>query len=379
MPPDPVVRLVEAEGRRAGAAPSTSQAAPLVRLAESAEVSVLAVDADGIITYCGAEARRLFRADGDLVGKPLVLLFEPPFRELIAQAIGEAVSERRPPPVQCRHRRGGDSEFDLSLELLPAVAPDRERPQVAVAVHDVTEQRWMSSTLDVTLQALRQALEEARSSEERMQRFLADAAHQLRTPMAGIRVAAEMLLLGPDERHRDDLMTLLIRETERATDLMASLLAMARTEQGVESERQPADLVVLCELEAERARSLAPNLSVVVEAPDGLPLVVLDPRGLREMLANLLDNARRHARSKVAIEVDGAIASDVVSIAVSDDGPGVAPQQSDRIFDRFVSLDGEGGSGLGLSIARAVARAHGGDLGYDGGRFVATLPATFSP
>jgi signal transduction histidine kinase len=101
--------------------------------------------------------------------------------------------------------------------------------------------------------------------------------------------------------------------------------------------------------------------------------VVLDPDATREALANLLDNARRHARDRIDVTVRRS--GDVVEISVGDDGPGLPPGAEVRAFERFASLDGRGGSGLGLPIARAYIEGQGGRLVYDKGRFAIRLPA----
>jgi signal transduction histidine kinase len=97
----------------------------------------------------------------------------------------------------------------------------------------------------------------------------------------------------------------------------------------------------------------------------------LDPKVLHEIVANLVDNARRHAVATVGVQVQER--ESAVTIRVADDGPGVPDELREQIFQRFVSLDGRGGSGLGLPIARAYAQALGGDLDYDGA-FALTFP-----
>ena len=101
-------------------------------------------------------------------------------------------------------------------------------------------------------------------------------------------------------------------------------------------------------------------------------LALADAPACREILSNLGDNARRHARTRIDLVVETD--DDVVRARVLDDGPGLQGGSRTEVFDRFVSLDGRGGSGLGLPIARALATAMGGDLGYDDG-FVLSLPA----
>jgi two-component system, OmpR family, sensor kinase len=136
--------------------------------------------------------------------------------------------------------------------------------------------------------------------------------------------------------------------------------------------------VGLCRDEVERTSSLAPQLAVTCTGPqEGEAIAEVDPLGVREVVANLLDNARRHAREHTEVRVERRGGG--WRIEVVDDGPGVEPQAHDLIFERFATLDGHGGSGLGLPIARSIAEAHGGSLRYLTGRFVLDLPAAPAP
>jgi signal transduction histidine kinase len=101
--------------------------------------------------------------------------------------------------------------------------------------------------------------------------------------------------------------------------------------------------------------------------------VDVDPDAIREALANVLDNARRHAASR--IDVTFVRKPDDAEVSVGDDGPGLRESSAERVFEPFVVLDGHGGSGLGLTISRGIARAHGGDVTYEEGRFILRLPA----
>jgi signal transduction histidine kinase len=234
----------------------------------------------------------------------------------------------------------------------------------------------------------------ARRSEARTRQFVADAAHELRTPIAGLRAAAEAALssrAGPEERDR--LHLLLIREAGRAGRLVEDLLALAQIDAGLRLERRDVELRGLAEAEAERVRLLAPTLTVRVA---GEPLTVPgDPQRLAQVLANLLDNARRHTPDggEITVTVDRPPppngAGPLARVRVADTGPGVPAEDRERIFDRLVRLDdarsrdagsanhaGPGGAGLGLAIARGIARAHGGELRCaEGSVFELTLPA----
>ncbi len=231
----------------------------------------------------------------------------------------------------------------------------------------------MAETLDRSLAALQVAADEARTSEEATRRFLADAAHQLRTPMAGIRACAETLLRGTAAEDADRLLATMVRETSRAARLISGLLQIARLDQGLSSPVGPVDLVRLCADEVERLTLLSPDLDVQLEVrQEPADVLLLDRAGCQEILSNLGDNARRHARQRIRYVLD--CGKDGLRITVADDGAGVADAAREQVFERFVSLDGRGGSGLGLPIARSLARSMGGELRYDGG-FVLELPA----
>jgi two-component system OmpR family sensor kinase len=226
-----------------------------------------------------------------------------------------------------------------------------------------TELGRTAAAFDAMLDELEGAEATARASEARTRRFVADAAHELRTPIAGVQAVAEAAIapsMPPEERER--LHLLLLRESRRAGRLVDDLLVLARLDAGLELRREPVDLLELARAEAERAQLVAPDQQVQVR---GEPVTVPgDASRLAQVLGNLLDNARRHAGpGAVTITVSGGNPATVV---VTDEGPGVLPADRERIFDRLVRLDeargDEGGAGLGLAIARGIARAHGGDL-----------------
>ncbi|WP_245848029.1 sensor histidine kinase [Lentzea kentuckyensis] len=226
-------------------------------------------------------------------------------------------------------------------------------------------------------------LDSLEGSEQRTRRFVADAAHELRTPITGVQAVAEALVQAPvDSPDRDQMSFLLVREARRAGRLVDDLLALAQLDAGYEMQREAVDLLGLAEAEVARTRYVAPDFDI---AADGVSVVVLgDGQRLAQVLANLVDNARQAsgAQGTVRIRVD------LTGFTVSDNGPGVPEAERERIFDRLVRLDDardrrSGGSGLGLAIARGVVRAHGGDLTCepsDGGAvFRVALPQMQSP
>lgn len=349
--------------------------ARLAAIVESSDAAMVSAGLDGtILTWNGGAERMYGYPASEAVGRHLDLIVPEGGR---AQVDGSLEAVRRGEPVQrvegLRRCKSGDL-----IEVALTISPVRDASGAVYAAswiaRDITEERWTAAQLDATLAALEAALGEARASEAATRRFLDDAAHQLRAPITNIRACAEALIgAGPDER--DELAGDVVREASRAGRLMGGLLRMARLNQGQEMVRAPYDLLALCRNEAGRTAASAPHLHLSVAeagpAPVGRPL--LDPHAVGEIVANLLDNARRHAASRIEVVVgrdDGWVEVEVV-----DDGPGLPDAMAEAVFERFVSLDGRGGSGLGLPIARELARAHGGDVSYRGAAFVVRLPA----
>ncbi len=261
---------------------------------------------------------------------------------------------------------------DRIVRIARSIAAGREGGRLRPDRTD-TDLGRMAAAFDEMLDELEAAVAEARSSERRTRRFLADAAHQLRTPLAGIRASVDTLLREPEPSERDRLLDNLAQESARVSRLIDSLLRLARLDEDPGVVTEPVVVRDLVGEEVERARELAPSLTIDLGAADlGDRTAEVEPASIREALANLLDNARRHADRRIRVDLAGT--SDGVEVRVADDGPGLPDDRSEEAFDRFVSLDGQGGSGLGLPIARAVARNHGGDLTWRGDRFVLSLP-----
>ncbi|MFJ6850001.1 ATP-binding protein [Streptomyces sp. NPDC091271] len=215
------------------------------------------------------------------------------------------------------------------------------------------------------------------ASVDRQRRFVADASHELRSPIASLRTQLEV-----GEAHPELLdVPGAVADTVRLQVLAADLLLLARLDAGERPGRTAVDLGALVreEVSQRAADRIAPEVSVA----DADPLEVGGSRGqLARVVGNLLDNAERHAERSVAVSVR-ADRGDVL-VEVTDDGAGVPEAERDRIFERFVRLDDarsrdDGGAGLGLAIARDVASRHGGTLtvgeGVGGGaRFTLRLP-----
>jgi two-component system OmpR family sensor kinase len=231
-----------------------------------------------------------------------------------------------------------------------------------------TEIGQTAQAFDEMLDELEGAEARAHQAEERTRAFLADAAHELRTPIAGVQAAAETLLHHDDQldhQERQHLQALLVREAERAGALISDLLAAARLDAGIDLDLAPVSLRTLVHSEIDRVRLLHPEATVTMSGQEVVARA--DAPKVSSILRNVIDNAMRAAGPEGKVHIVVREQDQFAIAEVWDSGPGVPPSERERIFERLVRLDhgranDTGGSGLGLAIARGYARAHGGDL-----------------
>ncbi|WP_338493551.1 HAMP domain-containing sensor histidine kinase [Streptomyces sp. SJL17-4] len=302
-----------------------------------AEVEVTDSRGETVLVYAGApletqqDAVRI-AATVMLIGLPVLLL--------VVGGVTWLVTRRALRPVE-----------DIRREMAAITASEdlsRRVPEPDTG----DEVASLARTTNRTLAALE-------ASVDRQRRFVADASHELRSPIASLRTQLEVGAAHPELLDVPGA----VEDTVRLQQLATDLLLLARLDAGERPGRTRIDLGELVRAEAGGRRS-GDRIEVLVEAEEGVELT--GSRGqLARLVTNLLDNARRHARSRITVTVraEGGRAL----LAVTDDGEGVPVAERERIFERFVRLDDarsrdEGGAGLGLAIARDVARRHGGDL-----------------
>jgi signal transduction histidine kinase len=265
--------------------------------------------------------------------------------------------------------------------------PDRAGTELGRAASAFDD---MLDALEASEKRAQHAAHGAQRAEAEVRRFLADAAHELRTPIAGIQAAAEQIISNtsqdaaePAVRRQHRRATLLLAEARRATRLVTDMLDLSYIDAGLPLEAKDTDLAAIVDAELERAALLAPQLNIDRAGLAALS-VRADPTRVAQILSNLLDNARRFTPPGGHITVDVQRRDDAGEVTVTDTGPGIPAADRERIFDRLVRLDSargrdHGGAGLGLPIAHALARAHGGDLSclpHDGGAaFRLTIPS----
>jgi signal transduction histidine kinase len=217
------------------------------------------------------------------------------------------------------------------------------------------------AALAETMNAMLDRLETAA---EAQRRFVADASHELRSPLATVQVGLDLLAATASTVNGSRQLDRLRAETARLGRLVSDLLLLARVdEHGLVLRHDDVDLDDLAYAERDRLRAQHPELRVVAHIA---PVRVCgDAVRLERALRNLCDNAARHAASQVTVAVwaDG----DGAHLAVLDDGPGIATADRRRVFERFVRLDGsrareDGGTGLGLAISREIVAGHGGEI-----------------
>ncbi|MEU6380368.1 HAMP domain-containing sensor histidine kinase [Streptomyces sp. NPDC046909] len=251
-----------------------------------------------------------------------------------------------------------------------------------------------------TWTAVGRALRRVARAEAAQRRFVSDASHELRSPVATVRQHAEVALAHPGRSDTATLAETVREEAVRMQRLVDDLLLLARADEHAPgavrgSRARPVDLD---DLVLEEVRRLRASTRARIDATEvGAARVNGDEDALRRLVRNLGENAARYAHARVAFElgeggvgggggVGGVGGNGRVRLVVADDGPGVPAADRKRIFDRFVRLDesrarGAGGAGLGLAIVAEVAAAHGGTVTVDGdpalggARFVVTLPS----
>jgi two-component system OmpR family sensor kinase len=253
---------------------------------------------------------------------------------------------------------------------------DMERTADAIAAGDLsqrveivdpnTEVGRLGIAMNQMMQQIETAFAARAASEARLRRFVGDASHELRTPLTSIRGYAELFRRGAADRPEDlaKAMRRIEEEANRMGVLVDDMLLLARLDQGRPLERQPVDLTRITRDAVDDFRAVAPDRPIDF-APAGSVFVPGDEPRLRQVLGNLLQNARRHTPPATPVHVRVFAGSSEAVIEVADEGSGMSPEDASRVFERFWRSDpsrarASGGAGLGLAIVAAIADAHGG-------------------
>jgi two-component system OmpR family sensor kinase len=236
-----------------------------------------------------------------------------------------------------------------------------------------TEVGRLVNTLNTMLGRIEESFSARVESESKLRRFVADASHELRTPITAIRGFAELHRQGAvtGEEKTKELIGRIENESKRMGSLVEDLLLLARLDQSRQMKSEPVNLSKLVSDAVESARAAGPNYPVNFNKPDDEIYALGDNDRIHQVVANLLANARTHTPVGTKIDVSVIQSEDGVRIRIADNGPGLSEKDQAQIFERFyradpsrVRTDGEG-TGLGLSIVDAVMRAHAGQVSVE--------------
>ena len=266
------------------------------------------------------------------------------------------------------------AEGDLSARL-PSAKPHTEVGRLVASLNQMLTRIEESFAVRV-------------ESEKKLRRFVADASHELRTPLTAIRGFSELYRQGAvtGEEKTKELVQRIEDESIRMGSLVEDLLLLARLDQSPEIEKLPVNLNEVVTDAVTSARVSGPDHVIEMEIPEEDSYVLGDQNRIHQVIANLLENARSHTPqgTKITVRIDEKESKTEVSVA--DDGPGLDLADQKRIFERFYRADSSRsrtvktkGSGLGLSIVKAIMEAHGGDVRVEsepgkGATFTLTFP-----
>jgi two-component system OmpR family sensor kinase len=239
----------------------------------------------------------------------------------------------------------------------------------------------LSNTLESMLHALDDARTETEATLIRQREFVADASHELRTPLTSVLANLELLEETLQGEQREAAASAL-RSSRRMRRLVADLLLLARADTGRTMQRRAVDLSDVVTAAASELEPVAGNHEISVSAPEGVEIEGVQDE-LHRLVLNLMENALRHTDPGTADEASVERSNGHIVLAVEDDGPGIPPELQDKVFERFFRAHGDrsGSSGLGLSIVKAVAESHRGNVTLEppldgrGARFVVRFPA----
>jgi signal transduction histidine kinase len=281
-----------------------------------------------------------------------------PLLVLAAGAMTWLITSQALAPVAAMTRRVRELSSTNLDSRVPVPPNDDEIALLAVTMNDMLDRLERASV--------------------KQRQFISDASHELRSPVASIRTQLETALRYPDDVDWPSIARIVLAEDDRLDHLVGNLLAMARLEEGRLGPRSEVDLDELVMAQAPRMTGVELDLSAVSAGR-----VWGNSDELTSVIRNLLDNAARHARSRVAVSVRET--GPWVVLGVSDDGAGIPPEEREAIFERFARLQegrsrDSGGTGLGLALTRRVVEHHGGrihveDSPLGGACFVVALPA----
>jgi len=253
----------------------------------------------------------------------------------------------------------------VGLALKPVVRVTRELRRRDARRLDPVPDEGLPAEIEPMVRQLNGLLDRLRHAFAAQRAFVADAAHELRTPLAALKLQAGLLGRARDDQARSEALQTLRSGIDRATHLIDQLLTLARSEPEAVASAEPVDLAAIAREAVSELRAIAESQGVRLElrAPGALPLTG-EPEALHGLVRNLVDNAIRHTPEGSQVEIALAVDGGEAALTVDDEGPGIPAEDRERVFDRFFSRTSgdRGGSGLGLAIVRAIVERHGGGI-----------------
>jgi two-component system phosphate regulon sensor histidine kinase PhoR len=350
-----------------------SQAAENARqqaLFENMLEGVLLVDASGRVQFTNTACRRFFDLEADVRGRTLLEAFR--CNELSAVAV-EAAKAGRVNGKELELEAGPEARL-LQVNAVALMGPEGRPDGVLMVLHDATRLRQLERT---------------------RREFVANVSHELRTPLSLIKGSVETLLDGAVSQPAiaSKFLDIIDRHCDRLTFLIEDLLTLSRLESGqlaINYDTVPLRGHVSEVFDDFRRKAEERGVQLFNDVPSGLRARA-DSDRLDQVLSNLIDNAIKYGRPGGSVRIEGREipGSDLIEMAVADDGPGIPTEAAERVFERFYRVDTarsreQGGTGLGLSIVKHIIQAHGGEVRLEtapakGAAFRFTLPAVPPP
>ncbi len=365
---------------------------------------------EGKIVAINPAGMRLLGATdpGQLLGKPLVDLILPAYRNSAIERFRRIAEQGQLPPAEEKWIKLDGTVIDV--EVIAAHLMLDNKPTIQLIAHDITRRKHAEETLresedrhrrlmelyldligveTARTAELHAALRRAREVDELKSQLLSIVSHELRTPLTAIRGQTSTLLDYADQMTRmeqAEALHIVDKEAARLDELISHLLDMSRIESGtLRVEPVATDLRPILEEAIELVAAQEPEHTVVADLPSDLPLAQADPRRVRQVISNLLDNAVKFSPPGTTVTINAETNAAAILVHVHDEGPGIASEHLPHIFDRFYRAEGAGvragGVGLGLAICKGLVEAMGGRISArsqkgQGSTFSFSLPLT---
>lgn len=323
-----------------------NQRGELWAMFEGMTEGVMVLDTTGRVLHVNPALSNIFPRADEFIGRaPLEVTMSLEIQTVVDRLMAGEVSERVKRIIELKD--GHSAEM--------TVVPFRDhkfRPRVILVFHDTSEQKRVERVL---------------------RDFVANASHQLRTPLTSIRGYAETMLDTPpaDDAKRREFLGIIHANAVHMAKVIGGMFALAKSERGGKRAKDlDANVAQALDHALKNATFAAQekNISLVVaELPENLPAVAADPDGLLQMVDNILDNAIKYSPQNTEVQIAAKSDGQTVTVSFLDQGPGIAPEDQKRVFERFFradnnDVDGAGSAGLGLAICRHIARNYGGEV-----------------